>query len=59
LPREKMSARRAAGFCRDPGLDETAGRGLLLVDALSAVWGSGATDAGKTVWFELIADGGT
>jgi hypothetical protein len=54
-----MSARRAAGFCRDPGLDETAGRGLLLVDALSAVWGSGATDAGKTVWFELIADGGT
>ncbi|MDQ1708797.1 MAG: hypothetical protein QOG49_182 [Frankiaceae bacterium] len=29
------------------------GRGLMLVEALSAAWGSGNTDAGKAVWFEL------
>jgi hypothetical protein len=29
------------------------GRGLYLVDALSARWGARPTDAGKFVWFEL------
>jgi anti-sigma regulatory factor (Ser/Thr protein kinase) len=29
------------------------GRGLMLVEALSAAWGSGATNAGKFVWFDL------
>lgn len=29
------------------------GRGLALVDALSAGWGVGPADVGKTVWFEL------
>jgi anti-sigma regulatory factor (Ser/Thr protein kinase) len=32
------------------------GRGIALVEALAAAWGSEATDSGKTVWFEL--DGG-
>lgn len=42
---------------RVPGLDDTTGRGLLLVEALAAAWGSDATDAGKTVWFELSEAG--
>ena len=29
------------------------GRGLQLVDALADHWGTYATDAGKTVWFDL------
>ncbi|QMU80483.1 PAS domain S-box protein [Streptacidiphilus sp. PB12-B1b] len=33
--------------------DEECGRGLLLVDALSAAWGSRPTGDGKTVWFTL------
>jgi anti-sigma regulatory factor (Ser/Thr protein kinase) len=31
------------------------GRGIALVEALSTAWGSEATRAGKTVWFELDA----
>jgi anti-sigma regulatory factor (Ser/Thr protein kinase) len=33
------------------------GRGIALVDALSAGWGADSTDDGKTVWFEVVADG--
>lgn len=33
--------------------DETSGRGLALVDSLSAAWGVEAVRAGKAVWFEL------
>jgi anti-sigma regulatory factor (Ser/Thr protein kinase) len=35
--------------------DAEGGRGLFLVEHLSAGWGSVAGDAGKTVWFELQA----
>jgi anti-sigma regulatory factor (Ser/Thr protein kinase) len=41
----------------DPDLDEVVGRGLLLVDALAADWGSRPTGRGKIVWFELATDG--
>jgi anti-sigma regulatory factor (Ser/Thr protein kinase) len=36
-----------------PRPDDTNGRGLLLVDRLSAVWGSDLTRGGKSVWFTL------
>jgi anti-sigma regulatory factor (Ser/Thr protein kinase) len=38
---------------RHPGPDDTSGRGLLLVDQLSAVWGSDRVGPGKAVWFTL------
>jgi anti-sigma regulatory factor (Ser/Thr protein kinase) len=38
---------------RQPGPDDTNGRGLLLVDQLSAVWGSDRIGSGKAVWFTL------
>ncbi len=31
----------------------TTGRGMVIVDALAAAWGSFAVDGGKVVWFEL------
>jgi len=40
---------------RHPGPDDTNGRGLLLVDQLSAVWGSDRTGSGKAVWFTLAS----
>ena len=36
-----------------PGPDDTNGRGLQLVDQLSAVWGSDRVGRGKAVWFQL------
>lgn len=33
--------------------DAGTGRGLVLIDALAAAWGSAATAGGKQVWFEL------
>ena len=33
------------------------GRGIALVEALSSGWGADRTGQGKTVWFELAADG--
>ncbi len=33
--------------------DAVGGRGLLLVEALAARWGSTPTDRGKVVWFEF------
>ncbi|MFJ1709484.1 ATP-binding protein [Kitasatospora sp. NPDC088346] len=36
--------------------DSESGRGLFLVDALAARWGSHPTGGGKTVWFEIAAD---
>ncbi|MCX4666431.1 ATP-binding protein [Streptomyces sp. NBC_01381] len=33
--------------------DDEGGRGLLLVQALSAAWGRRPDSAGKTVWFEV------
>jgi anti-sigma regulatory factor (Ser/Thr protein kinase) len=38
---------------RRPGLAETSGRGLMLVDTLSTSWGVDLTEHGKTVWFEI------
>ena len=38
---------------RNPSADATGGRGLQLMDALAASWGTSAFDAGKLVWFEL------
>lgn len=37
----------------NPGVHATSGRGLLLVDAVSAAWGSAPADAGKLVWAQL------
>lgn len=34
----------------------TTGRGMVIVDALSASWGTYAVDGGKVVWFELSTD---
>ena len=39
----------------DPSLNDTHGRGLLLVDAVSPAWGTAAADGAKSVWFELPA----
>jgi anti-sigma regulatory factor (Ser/Thr protein kinase) len=36
-----------------PDEEATSGRGLLLVDALAAGWGTDLRSDGKTVWFEL------
>ena len=38
---------------REPGVEATTGRGLQLMEALSAAWGTSAYEAGKLVWFEL------
>lgn len=40
---------------RDGHLDDTHGRGLMLVDAISSMWGATANDDAKTVWFRLAA----
>jgi hypothetical protein len=39
----------------DTGLDETHGRGLMLVAAMSCAWGTVFEGDAKTVWFELRA----
>ncbi len=36
-----------------PSVDAIGGRGLMLVEALAARWGSVPTDRGKLVWFEF------
>ena len=36
-----------------PTIDSDAGRGLLLVDALAADWGTCPAGDGKSVWFSL------
>jgi len=46
LPRHQPSA-----------LDDESGRGLVLVNALAARWGTSPVDNGKTVWFTLAVDG--
>ncbi|MFI1952135.1 ATP-binding protein [Streptomyces xinghaiensis] len=38
---------------RKPGPDDTSGRGLLIVDALSESWGVRPRETGKTVWVHL------
>jgi CheY-like chemotaxis protein len=41
---------------RDPGPAVVGGRGLLLVDRLSARWGAEARGSGKVIWFEIDRD---
>jgi anti-sigma regulatory factor (Ser/Thr protein kinase) len=41
-----------------PGRYEEHGRGLLVVDALSASWGVAERDVGKTVWCEYALEPG-
>lgn len=36
-----------------PGVERLSGRGLVIVDALAAAWGSRSCDGGKVVWAEL------
>jgi anti-sigma regulatory factor (Ser/Thr protein kinase) len=36
-----------------PAPEDTSGRGLALVDTLSAAWGVNPAHSGKSVWFEL------
>jgi len=38
---------------RSPSPEEPSGRGLRIVDALSAAWGITPSPPGKTVWFTL------
>ena len=40
------------------GWEATGGRGLLLVEAVSAAWGSVPVSGGKQVWSELVLDTG-
>ncbi len=48
----------ARGECeptpRPPAADSETGRGLLLVEALAAAWGTNDRVVGKTVWVELL-----
>lgn len=44
---------RAGAVRRSYSESATTGRGLALVEALAADWGSEQVDAGKRVWFEL------
>jgi CheY-like chemotaxis protein/anti-sigma regulatory factor (Ser/Thr protein kinase) len=41
---------------REANMEATGGRGLLLIEALSAAWGTSADGDGKLVWFELVDD---
>lgn len=42
---------------RDPGPEDTNGRGLLLVAQLAAEWGSERVDRRKAVWFAVPSQG--
>ncbi|MEU7468174.1 ATP-binding protein [Streptomyces sp. NPDC044984] len=58
----RLEVSDSGGGCpevREPGGDETGGRGLLLVSALAHRWGYGTRPAGigKTVFAELKAPG--
>ncbi|WP_051951122.1 ATP-binding protein [Actinacidiphila yeochonensis] len=50
---EVTDASRVHPKARHGSLDTEGGRGLLLVDALAADWGSADAPAGKVVWFEV------
>ena len=42
---------------RSYGPESTTGRGMRLVASLSSAWGAELEDDGKSVWFDLAADG--
>ncbi|MEV8034873.1 ATP-binding protein [Streptomyces sp. NPDC086182] len=52
---EVTDAEQATGAAISAGPSEESGRGLFLVDALAASWGTQLTHAGKIVWFEVSA----
>jgi DNA-binding NarL/FixJ family response regulator len=41
---------------REPGPEATSGRGLVMLDALAAAWGTEFAPGGKSVWFEVRND---
>lgn len=43
---------------RSPDDEETKGRGLLLVSALSVGWGTDVHTSGKTVWADVMVEAG-
>ena len=45
----------AAALMNPPSCNRTSGRGLLIVDRLSKVWGSRPAGIGKTVWADVEA----
>jgi anti-sigma regulatory factor (Ser/Thr protein kinase) len=49
----------AAPVLRNDGSEGFSGRGLVLVDAMSALWGTAPTARGKAVWAELRDEAGT
>jgi anti-sigma regulatory factor (Ser/Thr protein kinase) len=55
LVRVEVSDHTLGTLSIDDSTPETSGRGLRLLDALAARWGSDATPDGKIVWFELRA----
>jgi anti-sigma regulatory factor (Ser/Thr protein kinase) len=52
---EVQDGSRAVPLQRRAGERAEDGRGLLLIEAMSAAWGVDPQPAGKTVWFELDA----
>ncbi len=50
---EVIDGERREPVPRRAAVDDTSGRGLQLVDALSSRWGVEALRAGKRVWFEV------
>lgn len=44
---------------RSPELEETSGRGLMIVSALAEGWGVEPVPAGKRVWAEVVAGAGS
>ena len=48
---------RGTPMLRRPGEGSATGRGLLLLDAVTAAWGVDVDDGAKTVWFEVPAGG--
>jgi anti-sigma regulatory factor (Ser/Thr protein kinase) len=55
---EVMDASPVMPAVRNFGEIATTGRGLQLIDALAARWGTETAAGGKVVWFEMPADGG-
>lgn len=43
---------------RMPPVTATGGRGILLVDSIARSWGVNGNEKGKTIWFELVPEGG-
>jgi anti-sigma regulatory factor (Ser/Thr protein kinase) len=52
-----LDGSRAQARVRNYGTDATTGRGLRLIDSLSADWGVDRHDDGKLIWFEVPAGG--